>query len=72
MSVTHSARSQKSPEKLEHLWNHKNMIETGVVRANECYSLRQVSRHNKDIFFDFLQYKGMLCVFIRIASSRRF
>ena len=23
---------------LEHLWNHENMVETGVVRANECYS----------------------------------
>ena len=21
---------------LEHLWNHDNMFETGVVRANEC------------------------------------
>ena len=21
---------------LEHLWDHKNMFETGVVRANEC------------------------------------
>ena len=23
---------------LKHLWNHENMFETGVVRANECYS----------------------------------
>ena len=23
---------------LEHLWNHENMFETVVVRANECYS----------------------------------
>ena len=23
---------------LEHLWNHVNMFETGVVRANECQS----------------------------------
>ena len=23
---------------LEHLWNHENMFETGVVRANEFYS----------------------------------
>ena len=22
---------------LEHLWNHENMFETWVVRANECY-----------------------------------
>ena len=21
---------------LEHLWNHENMFERGVVRANEC------------------------------------
>ena len=21
---------------LEHLWNHENMFETGVIRANEC------------------------------------
>ena len=21
---------------LEHLWNHENMSETGIVRANEC------------------------------------
>ena len=21
---------------LEHLWNHENMFETGVLRANEC------------------------------------
>ena len=21
---------------LQHLWNHENMFETGVVRANEC------------------------------------
>ena len=21
---------------LDHLWNHENMFETGVVRANEC------------------------------------
>ena len=23
---------------LKHLWNHENMFETGVVRANECNS----------------------------------
>ena len=22
---------------LEHIWNHENMFETGVVQANECY-----------------------------------
>ena len=52
---------------LEHLWNHKNMFETGVVRANECYSKRQARR---DIFSFFL-YEGILFVLIKIASSRR-
>ena len=23
---------------LKHLWNHENKFETGVVRADECYS----------------------------------
>ena len=23
---------------LEHLWNHENMFDTGVVRANQCLS----------------------------------
>ena len=35
---------------LEHLWNHENMFEAWVVRANECYSKLQVRRHNRDIF----------------------
>ena len=35
---------------LEHLWDHENMFETRVVRANECKSLRQIRRHNMDIF----------------------
>ena len=25
-------------QRLKHLLNHENMFETGVVRANECYS----------------------------------
>ena len=40
---------------LEHLGNHENMFETGVVRVNECESKRQVRRHNRDrssIFFN--------------------
>ena len=28
----------------------QNMIETGIGRANECYSLRQARGHNRDIF----------------------
>ena len=43
---------------LGHLWNHENMFETGVVRANECYSLRQV----RYIFSNFLNMK-VCCVF---------
>ena len=35
---------------LEHLWNRENMFESGVVRANECYSLRQVRRQNRGSF----------------------
>ena len=27
-------------QRLEHFWNHGNMFETGLVPANECYSLR--------------------------------
>ena len=23
-------------QRLEHIWNHENMFETGVVQANEC------------------------------------
>ena len=30
---------------LEHLWNHENIFETGVVQANECYSLLHIMRH---------------------------
>ena len=47
------------------------MFETGVVRASECYSQRQVRGHKRDVFSIF-QYEGMLCVLMRIASSRRF
>ena len=38
---------------LEHLWNHDNMLETALVGANECHSLRLVRRHNRDISFLF-------------------
>ena len=34
---------------LEHLLNHENMFEAGVVRATECSSLQQVMGHNRDI-----------------------
>ena len=38
------------------------MFETGVVRANEWYSLRQVRKHNRDIFSIFFNMK-VCCVF---------
>ena len=47
---------------VEHIWNHENVFEAGVVRANECYSLRQLRRHNKDIFSIFFSMK-VYCVF---------
>ena len=47
---------------LEHLVNHENMFEKGVVRANECKSKRQIRRHNRDIFSSFFNMK-VCCVF---------
>ena len=47
---------------LEHLWNHENMFETGIVRANECSSQRKVRKHNKDIFSIFCNMT-VCCVF---------
>ena len=38
------------------------MFETRVVRANECYSLRHVRRHNRDIYSIFSDMK-VYCVF---------
>ena len=36
---------------LEHLWNHENMFETGVGRANECESIKADQEANNDIIF---------------------
>ena len=47
---------------LEHFWNHENVFEAGVVRANERSSYRQVSRHYKAIFLIFCNMK-VYCVF---------
>ena len=52
---------------LEHRWNHENMFETGVVRANECLSERPVRRHNKDIFSIFFNMK--MCYVFSLESS---
>ena len=38
------------------------MFETGIVRANEGYLLRQVRRHNRDIFLSFFNMK-VYCAF---------
>ena len=45
------------------------MFGTGVVRANECYSLHQVRRHNRGIFSIFFNIK-VCCVF-SIESPHR-
>ena len=45
----------------EHLRNHKNMFQTGVVQANECLSKCQVRRHDRYIFSIFINMK-VCCV----------
>ena len=57
-----SIASSRSIQWLEHLWYNENMLETGISRANECLSKRQVRRHNRDIFFIFFNMK-VCCVF---------
>ena len=47
---------------LEQLWNHVNMFEKGVARANECDSLPQVRGTNWVIFSIFFNMK-VCCVF---------
>ena len=39
---------------LEHLKDHENMVEAGVVRASECLSQRQYRRHDRDSIYEFL------------------
>ena len=39
------AVSTVEPQWLEHLWNHENMFETGVDRANEYNWLGQAADH---------------------------
>ena len=46
---------------LNHLWNHANMFETGVVQEGRS-SWRQVRRHNRDIFSIFFHMK-VFCAF---------
>ena len=42
---------------LKHILKHENMLETGVVRDNECESKGQIRRHNMDIFAIFCNMK---------------
>ena len=52
---------------LELIWNHENIFETGVVRAKECESKRQVRKHNRDIYLIFFHMK--LCCMLSLKSS---
>ena len=45
------------------------MFETGVVQVNECYSKRQVRRHNWDIFSIFFNMK-VYCLFSLESHQR--
>ena len=45
------------------------MFETRVVRANECYSLCQVRRHNRDIFSIFNNIK--VCFVFSLESPHQ-
>ena len=52
----------------EHLWNHENMFETGVVRANECLS-RGVRSHNRDKFS--IVFNMKVCYVFSLESPHR-
>ena len=54
---------------LEHLLNHENMFETGAIRAKEWQSLRQIRRHNMDIFSVFFNMK--VCYVLSLELPRR-
>ena len=45
------------------------MFETGVVRANECLSLREVRRHNRDIFS--IVFNMKVCYVFSLESPHR-
>ena len=57
---------------LEHVWNHENMFETGLVRTIEVNHSAKSGGLIRIFFFIFLQHKGMLYVLTRIASLRQF
>ena len=54
---------------LEQLCNHENMFETGIVRANACYSSCQVKGNNIDIFSIFFKMK--VCYVFSLESPHR-
>ena len=54
---------------LEHLWDHGNMFEVGVVGVSECKSWRQVRNHNRDIFSTFFNIK--ICCLFSLESPHR-
>ena len=51
------------------LWDHENMFEAWVVRANECKSQRQIRRQNSDIVPIFFNMK-VYCVFTLESPHR--
>ena len=53
----------------EHLWDYKNLSETGVVRAIEGLLKTQVRRHNRDTFSFFFNMK-VYCVFSLESPQR--
>ena len=56
---------------LEHFRDYENLFETGVIRAIDWELIIEPGKKAwYGHLFDFLQHKSMLCVFIRIASSR--
>ena len=54
---------------LEHLWDYKNLSETGVVQAIEGLLKSQVRRHNRDTFSFFFNMK-VYCVFSLESPQR--
>ena len=54
---------------LEYLGNHEKILETGVVRANECLSQRKDRRHNMDISLSFSNMK--VCCVSSLESPHR-
>ena len=45
-------------------WDHENMFETGLVRANGCWLLRQTRRRGRGVF-SIVPYDSVLYVLVR-------